>query len=93
MADLVGEFFVQPPPALFEIPVADQGLDFPAEFFTNGGGTTPPATVNYVQRVFSSGLGVWCYYTQTSINPTPSSGDTTPNWTGAITAFELLAIY
>lgn len=48
-------------------------------------------TSSYAQRVFSSGLGVWCYYVQASINPTPATTDTTPNWTGSITAFEVLA--
>ena len=47
---------------------------------------------NYVQRVYSSGLSAWCYYTKTSIDPTPLSTDTTPNWTGSITAFQVLAV-
>ena len=47
--------------------------------------------VTYPQRVYSSGLAAWCYYVQTSINPTPASVDTTPNWTGSITAHEVLA--
>ncbi len=46
--------------------------------------------VNYVQRVFSSGLGAWCYYTMTVINQSPDPSETTPNWTGSITAYELL---
>jgi len=52
-----------------------------------------PATggATYPQRVFSSGLAAWCYYIQTAINPTPASVDTTPNWTGSITAHEVLA--
>lgn len=52
-----------------------------------------PAVTYYVQRVFSSGLSQWCYYTITSIDQTPASGTTTPNWTGAITAYELLGSY
>jgi len=48
--------------------------------------------VSYVQRVYGSGNAAWCYYTQTSINPTPATGDTTPNWTGSITAHEVLAV-
>jgi hypothetical protein len=48
--------------------------------------------VSYVQRVYSSGLSAWCYYTQSVINPTPASVDTTPNWTGSITAHEVLTI-
>lgn len=48
-------------------------------------------TIYYYQRVFSSGLNDWCYYTTTSgVNPTPLSGDTIPNWTGSIVAFELI---
>lgn len=49
-------------------------------------------TLRYVQRVYSSGLSAWCYYTQSVINPTPASVDTTPNWTGSITAHEVLTI-
>jgi len=48
--------------------------------------------VSYVQRVYGSGNAAWCYYTQTTINPTPASVDTTPNWTGSITAHEVLAV-
>jgi len=53
----------------------------------------PGPTTYYAQRVFSSGLSQWCYFTQTTIDQTPASGDTTPNWTGAITAYELLGSY
>lgn len=47
----------------------------------------------YVQRVWSSGLSAWCYYTQTAINASPASTDTTPNWTGAISGHEVLGTY
>lgn len=47
--------------------------------------------IYFYQRVFSSGLGEWCYYTtQNGINPTPLSGDTVPPWTGSIAAYELI---
>lgn len=47
--------------------------------------------IYYYQRVFSSGLGVWCYYTtQNGINASPLPAATTPNWTGAIAAYELI---
>lgn len=47
--------------------------------------------VYYYQRVFSSGLNVWCYYTtQSAINATPLSTATNPNWTGSIAAYELI---
>lgn len=44
---------------------------------------------SYVQRVYSSGLSA---YTKTSIDPTPLTTDTTPNWTGSITAHQVLAV-
>lgn len=47
--------------------------------------------VYYYQRVFSSGLNVWCYYTTTGgIDPSPLSVATNPNWTGSIAAYELV---
>ena len=48
-------------------------------------------TIYYYQRVFSSGLSEWCYYTTTGgVNATPLPAATTPNWTGAIVAYELI---
>lgn len=85
MADFVAEFFGRGVPSLLE----GAPTSFTGEFFTNGGSAS---TTRYAQRVFSSGLGVWCYYIASAVNPTPLSADTTPNWTGAITAFEVLAI-
>lgn len=40
-------------------------------------------TTQYAQRVWSTGLGVWCYYVG-PLNPTPLPAQTTPNWTGSI---------
>lgn len=45
----------------------------------------------YYQRVYSSGLNAWCYYTtQNGTDPSPLSAQTTPNWTGSITGYELI---
>lgn len=52
-----------------------------------------PAPTYYIQRVWSSGLSAWCYYTQTAINASPASTDTTPNWTGSISGHEVLGVY
>ena len=41
-------------------------------------------TTNYFQRVYDDGTGGYCYYTKTTIDATPSSGETTPNYTGTI---------
>ena len=51
-----------------------------------GWGTTPSMvdTTNYFQRVYDDGTGGYCYYTKTTIDATPSSGETTPNYTGTI---------
>ena len=47
--------------------------------------------IYYYQRVFSSGLNAWCYYTtQNAINTTPLAAATSPNWTGSIAAYELI---
>jgi len=46
---------------------------------------TVAANIRYFQRVFSSGLATWCYYsTLNATNPAPLSTATTPNWTGSI---------
>jgi hypothetical protein len=47
--------------------------------------------VRYWQRVYSSGLSAWCYYsTLNATNPTPLSSETTPNWTGSISNFQVV---
>jgi len=53
---------------------------------------TQALTVKYFQRVYDAGTEGWCYYTDTSINATPDSGDTTPNYTGAISAHSVVKI-
>lgn len=82
MSDYTGVAY----PSGLVLGAADSGFGTAYSF---GGGGTP--AVNYVQRVYSSGLAVWCYYTKTSVDPTPASGETTPNWTGSITAHQVLA--
>jgi hypothetical protein len=47
------------------------------------------SAATYLQRVFSSGVGDWCYFNGVE-DETPAPGDTTPPWTGAITAYERL---
>jgi len=47
----------------------------------------------YAQRVWSSGLGAWCYYVQTTVNSAPLATETTPNWAGAISGHEVLASF
>jgi hypothetical protein len=42
------------------------------------------ANIRYFQRVLSSGLGVWCYYsTLNAVDPAPLPAATSPNWTGS----------
>ena len=53
---------------------------------------TESLTVKYYQRVFDAGLSVYCYYTKTSIDATPSSGETSPNYTGAISDHSVVKI-
>ena len=56
--------------------------------------TTIPGqlTVKYFQRVYDDGTAGYCYYTKTAIDPTPSSGETTPNYTGAISDHSVVRI-
>ena len=49
-------------------------------------------TVKYFQRIFDAGLSVYCYYTKTSIDATPSSGETTPPYEGEISDHSVVKI-
>ena len=49
-------------------------------------------TVKYFQRVYDAGTEGYCYYTKTEIDPTPSAGETTPNYTGAISDHSVVKI-
>ena len=49
-------------------------------------------TINYFQRVYDDGTGGYCYYTKTTIDPTPSAGETTPNYTGTISDHSVVKV-
>lgn len=69
------------------------GVQSPASAILLAGEDTTQIIVNnrYYQRVFSSGLGVWCYYsTLNGIDPSPVSSATSPNWTGSIAGYQLI---
>lgn len=51
--------------------------------------TAVPPT-NYLQRVWDSGGTTWCYYTKLFVDPTPAPGETTPPYTGAISAHSVV---
>ena len=47
----------------------------------------------YYQRVYSTGLGGWSYYsTQDAGNPAPDPGITSPPWSGAIVSYQVLQV-
>ena len=53
----------------------------------------PYSSATYYQRVFSSGLSQWCYFSSIgTINTAPSSTSTSPNWTGSISNHQILSI-
>lgn len=53
----------------------------------------PFTAATYYQRVYSSGLSQWCYYsTIGTIDTTPATTDTSPNWTGSISNHQVLSI-
>lgn len=54
------------------------------------GGGSGAAAATYAQRVWSTGLAAWCYFTG-ALNPTPAPGDTTPNWTGSATDYNVIS--
>ena len=53
---------------------------------------TESLTVKYYQRVFDAGLSVYCYYTKTSIDATPLSTETSPEYTGEISDHSVVKI-
>ena len=48
------------------------------------------ATVTYYQRVWDEDDSVYCYYSKTSIDPTPAGGDTVPVHGGNINTHAVL---
>ena len=53
---------------------------------------TEELTIKYYQRVYDAGLSVYCYYTKTSIDATPLSTETSPEYTGAISDHSVVKI-
>jgi hypothetical protein len=53
---------------------------------------TESLTIKYFQRVYDDGTEDYCYYTKTEIDPTPTSGETTPNYTGTISDHSVVKI-
>lgn len=78
MADFNGTYLDSPP--------IYQATQSPTEAtYLSPSTVTVAANVRYFQRVYSSGLSTWCYYsTLNAVNPSPLSTATTPNWTGSI---------
>lgn len=54
--------------------------------------TVEELTIKYFQRVYDDGTAGYCYYTKTTIDPTPSAGETTPNYTGTISDHSVVKI-
>lgn len=53
---------------------------------------TVAANIRYFQRVFDTGTNGWCYYsTLNTLNNSPASAATSPNWTGTISNHQVLA--
>ena len=48
--------------------------------------------VSYFQRVWDITNSRWCYYTMTSVNPTPGTTDTSPVNSGSITGHSILSV-
>lgn len=51
------------------------------------------STIIYYQRVYSVGSSEWCYYTsEGTVNSTPASTATSPNWVGSTSNHQILHI-
>ena len=46
-------------------------------------------TINYAQRVWSTGTSVWCYYVG-QLTSSPIATQTTPNWVGSAIRHQVL---
>lgn len=49
-------------------------------------------THQYFQRVWDAGTAGYCYYLKTIIDPAPLAAETTPNYTGAISAHSIIDV-
>lgn len=52
----------------------------------------PEDSVQYFQRVWDAGTAGYCYYSKTFIDPTPLASETSPNYTGAISAHSIVDV-
>ena len=48
--------------------------------------------MQYLQRVLDSGTGGYCYYSKSFNDPTPLPSETSPNYTGSISAHSILSV-
>ena len=76
----------------FKARVNKSNYDFQKPATTTTTTITESLTIKYYQRVYDAGTEGWCYYTGTSIDASPDSGDTTPNYTGAISNHSVVKI-
>lgn len=84
MADFNASYFTAPGVSSYVQNPSDATYLAPSQ-------VTVAANIRYFQRVYSSGLSAWCYYsTLNTVNPTPLSTATTPNWTGSISNFQVV---
>jgi hypothetical protein len=67
-------------------------LNFSGSTTTITNTITETLTIKYYQRVYDTGTEGWCYYTKTSIDATPDSSDTSPNYTGDISNHSIVKI-
>ena len=84
MADFNASYFTQPGVYSYTQNPSEATYLAPSQ-------VTVAANIRYFQRVYSSGLSTFCYYsTLNTVNPTPLSSETTPNWTGSISNFQVV---
>ena len=52
----------------------------------------PPSVPLYFQRVWDAGTVGYCYYEKFFIDPAPLASETSPNYTGAISAHAIISL-
>ena len=65
---------------------------FKLEHVETVAGDPQELTIKYFQRVYDAGTAGYCYYTDTSIDPSPASASTIPPITGIISDHSIIKI-
>ena len=93
MADFTGENVSSAAPTFGDISINPVGQEFSAVPPIQVGGLPGGIeAVAYFQRVWDAGTAGYCYYEKFFIDPAPLASETSPNYTGAISAHAIISL-